>query len=236
MLDFAVRKDQHLRSVLVRGVWNFRSFLTKKTDKAFIAGDFNSLDKHFPKIWEKLLVQFEVTDVNPDLITYRHAGGGSTLDRCLVPEALISSAKLHSCATVLISHVAQGHDILKLRVNVRRNVLNNPRRPKHEVIPSGVFVPSKDGTPVHSTSELQDLVRLLHREHGRLYVSNGAVSPQPTLPFLHQGCLPPCSNADNRTGRCSPHGWLGAGQNGPLNCSLSAYLGSHLSIVACFWS
>ena len=39
-------------------------FLTKKTDKAFIAGDFNSLDKHFPKIWEKLLLQFEVTDVN----------------------------------------------------------------------------------------------------------------------------------------------------------------------------
>ena len=129
-------------------------FLTKKTDKAFIAGDFNSLDKHFPKLWEKLLLQFEVTDVNPDLITYRHSGGGSTLDRCLVPEAVISSAKLHPCVTVLISHVAQGHDILKLRVNVRPNVRNNPRHPKHEVIPRGVFMPGKDGTPVHSTSEL----------------------------------------------------------------------------------
>ena len=93
----------------------------------FIAGDFNSLDKHFPKLWENLLLQFEVTDVNPDLITYRHSGGGSTLDRCLVPEALISSAKLHPSVTVLISHVAQGHDILKLRVKVRPNVLNNPR-------------------------------------------------------------------------------------------------------------
>ncbi len=111
-------------------------------------------------------MQFEVTDVNPDLITYRHSGGGSTLDRCLVPEALISSAKLHPSVTVLISHVAQGHDILKLRVNVRHNVLNNPRHPKRDVIPSGVFMPGKDGTPVHSTSELQDLARLLHREHG----------------------------------------------------------------------
>ena len=147
-------------------------FFTKKTDKAFIAGDFNSLDKHCPKLWENLLLQFEVTDVNPDLITYRHSGGGSTLDRCLVPESLISSAKLYPSVTVLISHVAQGHDILKLRVNVRPNVLNNPRHPKRDVIPSGVFMPGKDGTPVHSTSELQDLVRLLHREHGRFIPGN----------------------------------------------------------------
>ena len=29
-------------------------------------------------------------------------------------------------------------------------------------------MPGKDGTPVHTTEELQQLIRLLHREHGRL--------------------------------------------------------------------
>ena len=38
---------------------------------------------------------------------------------------------------------------------------------------------------------------------------------------------------DSRTGRCSPQDWLVAGS---LNCSLSAYLGSHGSIARCFWS
>ena len=79
------------------------------------------------------------------------------------------------------------HDIVKIKINVKPNVLNNPHHSKHEVIPSGVFMPGKDGTPISSTSELQSLVRLLHREHSRLFtdwhcedVLNRALSPPPT--------------------------------------------------------
>ena len=55
-------------------------------------------------------------------------------------------------------------------------------------------MPGKDGTPISSTSELQSLVRLLHREHCRLFtewhcedVLNRTLSPPPPV-----------------TGRCSP--------------------------------
>ena len=137
---------------ILRRAWRF---LDKKTDYAFVAGDFNGLDKHLPQLWEKLLLQFQCSDVHPELATYRHSRGVSCLDRDLVPDSLINSAKLYASASVLTSHVANGHDIVKIRVGVRPNVLNNPRHPKHEVIPSGVFMPGKDGTPVTSTSELQ---------------------------------------------------------------------------------
>ena len=85
-----------------------------------------------------------------------------------MPESLVNTAKLYPTAKTLTSHAVQGHDILHLMLQVRPNVLNHPAHPKHEVIPSGVFMPGKDGTPVHTTEELQQLIRLLHREHGRL--------------------------------------------------------------------
>ena len=170
-------------------------FLEKKAGHAFVAGDFNGLDKHPPHLWEKPLLQFSCSDVHPELATYRHSRGVSSLDRCLVPDSLTNSAKLYPSASVLTSHVANGHDIVKVRVSVRPNVLNNPKHPKHEVIPSGVFMPGKDGTPVTSTSELQGLVRLLHREHGRLYSHWGMSFPSALQSDLDLAV----------TGRCSPY-------------------------------
>ena len=144
-------------------------FLEKKSDYTFLAGDFNGIDKHHPQLWEKFLLQFQCSDVYPELATFRHARGVSCLDRGLVPDSLTNSSKLYASASVLASHVANGHDIVKIKINVKPNVLNNPHHSKHEVIPSGVFMPGKDGTPISSTSELQSLVRLLHREHCRLF-------------------------------------------------------------------
>ena len=77
------------------------------------------------------------------------------MDRCLVPESLVNTAKLYPTVKTLTSHAAQGHEILNLMLQVRPNVLNHPAHPKHDVIPSGVFMPGKDGTPVHTTEELQ---------------------------------------------------------------------------------
>ena len=123
-------------------------FLDKKSEYTFLAGDFNGIDKHNPQLWEKFLLQFQCSDVYPELATFRHARGVSCLDRGLVPDSLTNSSKLYASASVLASHVANGHDIVKIKINVKPNVLNNPHHSKHEVIPSGVFMPGKDGTPL----------------------------------------------------------------------------------------
>ena len=135
--------------------------LDRTNQFVFLTGDFNGIDTHLPDIWQQILLQFECADVNPSLNTYRHPGGWSALDRCLVPESLVNTAKLYPTVKTLTSHAAQGHEILNLILQVRPNVLNHPDHPKHDVIPSGVFMPGKDGTPVHTTEELQQLMRLL---------------------------------------------------------------------------
>ena len=52
-------------------------FLEKKTDYVFLAGDFNCVDKHAPQLWDKFLMQFQCSDVYPELATYRHSKGVS---------------------------------------------------------------------------------------------------------------------------------------------------------------
>ena len=111
-------------------------------------------------------------------------------------------------------------------------------------------MPGKDGTPISSTSELESLVRLLHREHGRLFtewhcedVLNRTWSPPPPV----TGRCSPLDNVFDSstvcltlpppvTGRCSCQDSVG---ERALTCpgySFSAYLGSHLSIAGCFWA
>ena len=217
-------------------------FLEKKTDYVFLAGDFNGVDKHLPQLWDKLLLQFQCSDVHPELATYRHTRGVSCLDRVY---PLVNSAKLFASASVITSHVANGHDIVKVRVSVRPNVLNDPRHPKHEVIPSGVFMPGKDGTPVASTSELQSLIRVLQREHTRLYAHWNAGSIQVADPEVTSHVTGRCSPYDNDVdpvvttpvaGRCSPYDTNGSLPAPGQGTSTSAYLAAHLSVVGCFWS
>ena len=170
--------------------------LDRTNQFVFLAGDFNGIDTRLPDIWQQILLQFECADVNPSLNTFKYAGGWSALDRCLVPESLVNTAKLYPTVKTLTSHAAQGHEILSLSLQVRPNVLNHPAHPKHDVIPSGVFMPGKDGTPVHTTEELQQLIRLLHREHGRLggtiaVCSNCscALDSPPNVDNMFAGCL-----------------------------------------------
>ena len=167
---------------------------------------------------------FECADVNPSLNTYRHPGGWSALDRCLVPESLVNTAKLYPTVKTLTSHAAQGHEILNLMVQVRPNVLNHPA----DVIPSGVFMP-EDGTPVH-TRELQQLIRLLHREHGRLggtiaVCSNCSCTTDgpPNVENMFAGCFSPSE--------CQKCGLRNCGVNYFPACRTS-----YLTIASCFWS
>ena len=88
--------------------------LDRTNQFVFLIGDFNGIDAHHSDIWQQILLQFECTDVNPSLHTYRHSGGWSAFDRCLVPESLVNTAKLHPTVKTLTLHAAQGHEILNL--------------------------------------------------------------------------------------------------------------------------
>ena len=204
--------------------------LDRTNQFVFLTGDFNGIDTHLPDIWQQILLQFECADVNPSLNTYRHPGGWSALDRCLVPESLVNTAKLYPTVKTLTSHAAQGHEILNLILQVRPNVLNHPDHPKHDVIPSGVFMPGKDGTPVHTTEELQQLIRLLHREHGRL---GGTIAVCSNCSCIIDG--PP--NAENMFAGClSPSECQKCGLG---NCGVNYFPAcrtSYLTIASCFWS
>ena len=132
-------------------------FIHKKSDKVFMAGDCNNVDRDQPLLWDRFLHTFGCSDVNPELATYVHNAGVSMLDRCLTPDTLVGAAKLHPVVSTLHAHASHGHKILKLKMMVKPTDLNNPRHPKHEVIPSGVFMSGKDGAPAQSVSGLQEL-------------------------------------------------------------------------------
>ena len=133
--------------------------------RVLVTGDFNRADERCPDDWNKWLDLLQVFDVCPTLGTYRHPGGISPLDRCLVPEEWVSSARWNPCVTAIEPRGAQGHMILKLQVRLKPCVLNCPTDPKHETIPSNVFMPGKDGNIPKEVSSLYGLVRLLHRQH-----------------------------------------------------------------------
>ena len=101
----------------------------------------------------------------------------------------------------------------------------------------------KDGTPVSSTSELQSLVRLLHREHCRLFTDwqgkdawNEILSHPPSVTGR---CSPLDQDVDSAaacnarpppsTGRGSPHDIVVTSAPSCSGPSFPAYLGSYLS-------
>ena len=203
----------------------------KQSSHVFIAGDFNNVDQQFPELWNRFLLAFGCHDVYPTLPTYFYQGGESALDRRLIPDSYVAAAKLHPKVYTIPSHIVNGHEILKMKLNVRPTVISNPRHPKHLTIPSGVFIPAgKDGTPVKSTSALQELVRLLHREHDRLYpkrqpsVINKQLGSQDS--HLAEGCS---SYEVDHTGMSYDFSAINEHK-------CPDYLGSYLTIASCFWT
>ena len=108
---------------------------------------------------------FTVVDVHPTLATYLFSGGTSALDRILVPEEWVSTARWNPEVRTLNSSLLNGHKILKIHVKVRPTVLNNPNDSLHETIPTEAFMPGKNGRLPKDNRALQSLVRLLHRTH-----------------------------------------------------------------------
>ena len=117
----------------------------------------------------KLLTTLCVVDVRPTLATYLHARGSSALDRYLVPEEWVSTARWNPEVRTLCTSQTNGHKISKLNVRARPTVLNNPRDAKHETIPTEAFMPRKNGRVPKDNRSLQSLLRLLHRTHQHLF-------------------------------------------------------------------
>ncbi len=55
------------------------------------------------------------------------------------------------------------HKILRIAMQLRPSVVNNPKDPKHEALPSDLFMPGKHPNATKQ-SDIQALLRLLHRE------------------------------------------------------------------------
>ena len=174
----------------------------KKSDKVVSGGDFNHADVKCPDIWKKLLTTLCTVDVHPTLATYLHAGGSSALDRYLVPEEWVSTARWNPEVRTLCTSQTNGHKILKLNVRVRPTVLNNPCDVKHETIPTEAFMPGKNGRLPKDNRALQSLVRLLHRTHQHIFRhlehSDGfrlTIQDRTPIP-THSNLVPPFNSND----------------------------------------
>ena len=180
------------------------------TDKVVIAGDFNHADEKCPETWRQFLRAFQLIDVHPTLATYHFAGKTFPLDRYLVPESWVTTARWNPVVSTLQSTQTSGHNIIKLSPMVRPVVLNNPRDMKHETISTEVFMPGKDGRVVQDNHQLNRLIRILHYQHQlfrqsvgtidgfRLGASPGGPTPFPCKPQEdgpyrpERGHSPPC--------------------------------------------
>ena len=106
--------------------------LVKVSARVVVGGDINNVHRNHPEAWAGFL------------ITYETSTASTALDRCLVPEEWHSAAQLRPQLCGFYANAA-GHKILRMKLNVKPTVLNDPARLKHDTIPSCVFMPGRDG-------------------------------------------------------------------------------------------
>ena len=194
--------------------------LASSDTRIILAGDFNRADERCAGEWDSFLEALHVYDVFPSLGTFRHPRGLSPLDRCLVPNDWVSSARWNPSLCAIEPRGAQGHLILKMQVRLKPCVLNSPFDPKHATIPSNTFMPGKDGVTPRDISSLYALVRLLHRRHHMLFAGlprrGGFVLQDPhhsnehipsleyVIPDRSDGCCFPPLPCDLHVGELAP--------------------------------
>ena len=221
----------------------------KVTSRALLCGDFNRADSADKEGWEQFLHRAALCDVAPYLQTHVSPNAVSSLDRCLISEDWISSAQWNPLAKA--THTMNfGHKIAQLQLRIRPTVLNNPRHPKHEIIPASVFMPGKDGNPAGAGTEaLQSLIRLLHRTYHQCIAQSLLAPGRETCYFLTAGTdgdtwnagevlssSPGCTSYSlvfpkHDGGRVDVHSQSTSGRR-----NVSGLVNSHLSISACFWA
>ena len=137
--------------------------LEKDTSRVIFAGDFNRVDEMHTALWNAFLTATSCVDIDPKLVTYYSQSTTSPLDRCLVPAEWISSASWNPAIRTLHPISSTGHKILRVSMQLKPSVVNNPKDPKHEVLPTDLFMPGKHPN-VAKQADIQALVRLIHRE------------------------------------------------------------------------
>ena len=220
----------------------------KVTSRVLLCGDFNRADSADKDGWEQLLHRAALCDVAPYLQTHISPNTVSSLDRCLISEDWISSAQWNPLAKA--THTMNfGRKIVQLQLRIRPTVLNNPRHPKHEIIPASVFMPGKDGNPAGAGTEaLQSLIRLLHRTCHQCIAQSLPVRETEACYYLTAGTDGGTWNAGEVLS--SLPGGATYSLVFPKHCecrldahpqstdsgrSVSGLVNSHLSSSACFW-
>ncbi len=107
----------------------------KKTIRVIFVGDFNRIDETDPTQWNSFLTTTGSLDVGPKLVTYY----SQAFDRCLMPTDWVASASWHPSIRTLHPTSSTGHKILRIVMQLRPSVVNNPKDPKHEVLPSDLI-------------------------------------------------------------------------------------------------
>ena len=137
--------------------------LEKDTSRVIFVGDFNRIDESDPTQWNSFLSLTGSLDVDPKLVTFYSQTASSALDRCLMPADWVASASWNPFIRTLHPTSNTGHKILRIVMQLRPSVVNNPKDPKHEVLPSDLFMPGKHRNTAKQ-ADIQVFLRLLHRE------------------------------------------------------------------------
>ena len=217
--------------------------LEKDTARAIFVGDFNRMDEVHPTSWNSFLSTAGCIDVDPKLVTYYSQATSSALDRCLLPAEWIASASWNPSIRTLHPTASTGHKILRIVMQLRPSVVNNPKDPKHEVLPSDLFMPGKHPNAA-KRADIQALLRLLHREMHQSslsttwYRSLAFASVQPKANPSMSSRL--TSDADKLLHEVD--GLSRSSLQGDMNLSdsthdtLCSYTSQHFSFSSCFWA
>ena len=206
-------------------------------------GDFNRIDETDSTQWNTFLTLTGSLDVDPKLVTYYSQTASSALDRCLMPADWVASASWNPSIRTLHPTSSTGHKILRIAMQLRPSVVNNPKDPKHEVLPSDLFMPGKHPN-IAKQADIQVLLRLLHREMQQSAASTEwfqslpfAIA-QPTItPSPHSPCADSVDRAllewDGLNRSAHP---IEAERNHTEQSTLSRYTSQHLYFSSCFWA
>ena len=190
--------------------------------------------KHIPALWSSFLSITCCIDIDPKLITYCSQAAASALDRCLLPAEWITSASWNPSIRTLSPVSSTGHKILRLSTQLRPSVVNNPKDPKHEVLPTDLFMPGKYPNAAKQ-SDIQALVRLLHRETHLSSQCTASGQPTENTVVVRSSCSKdsPCHEGDGLNRSSLP---VNTNLSDNIHYGLASFTSQHFPLSACFWA
>ena len=139
----------------------------------FIGGDFNRCDQHHPQIWDELLSQVGLMDVDPTFPTYRYTNQQghaveSPLDRVLVPSIFLDTTQLHVHIKGRYRIQTCHHKLIKVFLKMKPRLTPHPHSEQHQTIPTKVFL---DPTALANGSIEENRQQALHQLRRRIMLA-----------------------------------------------------------------